>query len=65
MAMTNMECINRLSYDLMMAENNEQWLLENDGDQDDLREVEKDIEAYRRAIAALEEKVEPPEKGGS
>lgn len=65
MAMTNRECINRLSYDLMMAENNEQWLLENDGDQDDLREVEKDIETYRRAIAALEEKVEPPEKGGS
>lgn len=65
MAMTNMECINRLSYDLMMAENNEQCLLENDGDQDDLREVEKDIETYRRAIAALEEKVEPPEKGGS
>lgn len=65
MAMTNRECINRLSYGLMIAENNEQWLLENDGDQDDLREVEKDIEAYRRAIAALEEKVEPPEKGGS
>lgn len=64
MAMTNRDCINRLTYDLMMAENQEQWLLENDGDQDDLREVEISIETYRRAIAALEEKSCLPENGG-
>ena len=63
MAMTNRECISRLQYDLMMAEHHEEWILANDGDQDDLREIEKDIETYRRAIAALEETSDITQEG--
>lgn len=54
MAITNEECISRLECALCMAENTESWILENSGDDEELREIEKDIESYRRAIAALE-----------
>lgn len=53
MAMTTEECIARLECALCMAENSEAWILENSCDDEELREVEKDIETYRRAIAAM------------
>ena len=53
--MTNAECINILECELCRLENQESFLLENDDfPQEDLREMEREIEAYRRAIRALE-----------
>ena len=55
MAMTNADCIERLEGMLESQENIESYILEDeDRDPDDLREVERDIEALRRGILALE-----------
>lgn len=57
MSMTNEEVILRLEWDLKMAEVSEQYLLEKDDERDaeDLYEIEKDIETYKRAIAAIKQ----------
>lgn len=57
MSMTNEEVILRLEWDLKMAEVSEQYLLEKDDESDaeELREIEKDIETYKRAIAAIKQ----------
>lgn len=57
MPMTNEEVILRLEWDLKMAEATELYLLErdDDGDAEELREIEQDIETYKRAIAAIKQ----------
>ena len=57
MSMTNEEVILRLEWDLKMAEVSEQYLLEKDDESDaeELCEIEKDIETYKRAIAAIKQ----------
>lgn len=55
MPMSNADCIERLEGMLEAQENIESYILEDeDRDPDDLREVERDIEAITRAIRALE-----------
>lgn len=55
MAMTNADCIERLQDFLDQQEGIETFILEDDArDPEDLREVEKDIEALKRAIRALQ-----------
>lgn len=55
--MTNEDVILRLEWDLKMAEVSEQYLLEKDDESDaeDLYEIEKDIETYKRAISAIKQ----------
>lgn len=60
--MSTADCIDRLQEFLDRQENLEEWLLSDDefaeGDpvryKEELREVERDIEALKRAIRALE-----------
>lgn len=55
MAMTNMDCASYLEGMLIQRENIEEYMLENDdSNPEDLREIEKEIEALRRGIMALE-----------
>ncbi len=55
MAMSNADCISRLEGMLESQENIESYILEDeDRDPEDLRDVERDIEAIKRAIRALE-----------
>ena len=55
MPMSNADCIERLQDFLDRQESIETFILEDDArDPEELREVEKDIEALRRAIRALE-----------
>lgn len=55
MAMTNTDCASYLEGILIQRENIEEYMLENDdADPEDLREIEKEIEALRRGIRALE-----------
>lgn len=56
MAISNEECISILQCELCRLESIESYHLEDDDDfpQEDLRELEKEMEAYRRAICALE-----------
>lgn len=55
MAMTNTDFASYLEGILIQRENIEEYMLENDdADPEDLREIEKEIEALRRGIRALE-----------
>lgn len=53
-AILNQECINILEYELCRLENVESYLLEDECDKEELRSIEKEMEAFRRAIRALE-----------
>ena len=54
MPISNKECISILEYELCRLENVETFILENECDKDELRSIEKEIEAHRRAIRYLE-----------
>ena len=54
MAISNQECIKILHCELCRLENVESYLLEDECDADELRSIEKEMEAYRRAIRYLE-----------
>ena len=54
MAISNQECINILECKLCRLENVETFILENECDKEELRDLEREMEAYRRAIRYLE-----------
>ena len=56
MPMSNEECIKRLERFLEQAKDAEEYLLQRDADDEDIRDVEIEIEVFERCIRALREK---------
>ena len=54
MPISNQECIEILQCELCRLESVESYLLEDECDKEELRSIEKEMEAYRRAIRYLE-----------
>ena len=54
MAISNQECIEILQCELCRLENVETYILENECGKEELRSIEKEMEAYRRAIRYIE-----------
>ena len=56
MPMTNEECIQLLLRFKRQAEDAEEYLLQKDADDKDIRDIEMEIEVFERCIRALREK---------
>ena len=53
MPMSNEECIKRLEHFLEQAKDAEEYLLQRDADDEDIRDIEIEIEVFERCIRAL------------